>query len=412
MDTTWSTGELADAHRVTNVLKHKFGREEKRASREFVADYFRSVGARSVLDLWGGGESAAMLRAVLPLARVVSCENGSIGKKVRVSDLRLRRAHRVAADEGGYEAAWGDVSEYLPQKFDAVWLDFCAQWHPTMAKLVELAGRHTNHLAVTLMPERDGFGALGYHHRILALSAVIAGVADMVPAYVGSYRRNDLNQDMALLIFDRRSASGDGFEATSVLPTHILGGLSTRGAWASRRFTNRGSMRLLKCSKCGDSFTYRRSEEASGSTRRKTCDQCVWRRTHRHTGSPCQTCGRAIDAPHRQKYCSDECQPSRPLAQRGPCQVCGGAVLAPRRTICSAVCEAERSHRSDHHKYWSVRQIKRLVCGRGGCDNEFDRTRFGQRKFCSTRCRKIGEAERDRLSHQRRRALSQNRAAA
>lgn len=387
MDNTWSPGERADAHHVSGVLREKFARDEKRSSREFVADYFASVGATSVLDLWGGGESALALRAALPDARIVSVENGSVCESEwfvdrlgrRVSKDRLRRAHRVAAEEGGYEAAWGDVSRHM-DGMDAIWLDFCAQWHPRMGELVARAGASTSHLAITIMPERDGLGSLGLHDRMMALACVVAAHSGMVPSYVGSYRRNEYGQDMVVLVLRAKVAVGrsdsDQREVVAFWPEQVLRHLVWKGHWISKSFARTKSRALGKCSRCRVSFTFDPSKRQSS---RRLCSSC---RTYqpRNIGKPCENCGSPMGL-GRQRYCSDSCHadaPERRAADKPPCRVCGTQIPLGRRSFCSDRCKRS----VDHMERRGTRGVPCRLCGQ-----PFDRVKYGQRNFCSTECR-------------------------
>lgn len=394
MASTWSAGERADAHQVVGVLREKFARHEKKASREFVADYFRAVGATSVLDLWGGGASADALRAAMPDARIVSVENGDVCDKGWFSDrlgrkitkARLRRAHLIAAEEGGYEAAWGDVAKALAEPFDAVWLDFCAQWSPTMRKLVLLA-RGTQHLAITVMPERDGLGALGYHDRLIGLSAIIADYADMPPCYIGSYQRNDLGQDMALMIFDRPTS-----------PATLGKDLRRRGAWSAPRFDKRRSMMLLRCSDCGSSFTITQSSEATTANYRgrRLCDSCRPAKRYRtpgNLGGTCEGCGERFEGAKR-RFCTRLCRERSSRPPKAPCRICGTALPLGRRTLCSDLCRVvSEGRRPDRH-------ASEAICLR--CGAAFLRTQYGQRLYCSFACRRPKRIRREQMTAQAR----------
>lgn len=404
MASTWSAGERADAHQVVGVLREKFARHEKKASREFVADYFRAVGATSVLDLWGGGASADALRAAMPDARIVSVENGDVCDKGWFSDrlgrkitkARLRRAHLIAAEEGGYEAAWGDAAKALAEPFDAVWLDFCAQWHPAMAKIIRLAGERTNHLAVSVMPERDGLGSLGLEDRLVGLTAILAGHADMVPAYVGSYRRNELGQDMALFVLDRRGGSGDGHEVAAIYPNLVRSGLARRGSWSSRRLSGRSSLILMKCARCDDSFTYRPT--SLGSTGIKYCPAHrapsnyvagIGRvqRARQTVEGRCGRCGSIFGGPPGKRWCSRSCaKAARETRRRGQ-----RAVRLPQQ----AVCHPERRHQAKglcspcyEFRRYRAAHDSWAQCANPECEELFERVQSGQRKFCSQVCRR------------------------
>ena len=377
--TQWSAGERADAHQIVGVLREKFARAEKRASREFVADYFRAVGAQSVLDLWGGGLSADALRAAMPDATIVSVENGSVCDTEwfvdrlghRITKPRLRRAHLIAADEGGYEAAWGDANQVLAERFDAVWLDFCAQWHPAMRRLVERAGQQCEHLAVTVMPERDGLGQMGYHDRLIGLGAILADYARMPAAYIGSYRRNDLGQDMALFIFDSPTD-----------PARVGPELRRRGFWSAPRFDKRRSLLLIRCSKCHDTFTYAPTSNATTANSRsiKVCGPC---KTPQPRSKECRTCHQSIQN-GKYFYCSEDCARRSRVKDKPPCQICGGRVPAGRRTLCSSKCEQMRAHQRADVRV--DRHAQRATCQR--CGQEFQRVQYGPRRFCSRRCRR------------------------
>lgn len=104
-------------------------------------------GARSILDLWGDGESARAFQSAIPEAAVISAE----------IDKRLWPALMVDAQKHGYGYHLGDVAD-VPGKWDFIWLDFCGQASKSMAKTLHAAKRQLNVdglLAVTVMPARE-----------------------------------------------------------------------------------------------------------------------------------------------------------------------------------------------------------------------------------------------------------------
>ena len=275
---TWSAGERADAHQVSSVLREKFSRPSKHVSRDFVATALAQSEPKVVLELWGGGGGTRSLGAALPAARIISVENGSVcgaewfvdrlGR--RITKARLKRAHLIDCEEQGVEPFWGDlgkaVADFTP---DAVHADLCEQWSPSLARLLA-SFAEIKTLAITIMPERDGLGRLGLNNRLVSLTALVSAHTGLSPWHVTSYDRNDLGQDMALLVMRGRDEhsprvrSGWGLMS----PQNILRALDARGRWASGLATGGSAMR--RCADC---------DTVVATPRARRCPSCAAART-------------------------------------------------------------------------------------------------------------------------------------
>ena len=160
--TDWKeAGRKADAHRVRDLYRSAFGSDSKSIARKRVIEAMRAAGVTTVLDLWGGGQSAEEL--VAAGFRVISVDDGSMVLEDRggpVSRARKRRALEYAAAEGGYEARFGKA-ETFAHEADGAYLDFCGPWALGAKRAVQ-ACRHMKAVVVTLVPDHDAFsGAIG-----------------------------------------------------------------------------------------------------------------------------------------------------------------------------------------------------------------------------------------------------------
>lgn len=153
--TDWKeAGRKADAHRVRALYREAFVSEAKTVARKRVIEAMRSAGVTTVLDLWGGGQSAEQL--VAAGFRVIAVENGTMVIEDQgrpVGRERKRRALEYAAIEGGYEARFGNVEDFAHEA-DGAYLDFCGPWSSGARKAV-IACRHMKAAAVTLTPDHD-----------------------------------------------------------------------------------------------------------------------------------------------------------------------------------------------------------------------------------------------------------------
>jgi hypothetical protein len=153
--TDWKeAGRTADAHRIRDLYRASFGSPAKSVARERVIEALRAAGVTTVLDLWGGGQSA--LDLVAAGFRVISVDDGSMviedhGHKVRAA--RKKRALEYAAAEGGYEARFGPADRFAAEA-DGAYLDFCGPWSASARRAVT-ACRHMKAVAVTLTPDHD-----------------------------------------------------------------------------------------------------------------------------------------------------------------------------------------------------------------------------------------------------------------
>lgn len=153
--TDWpEAGRKADAHRVRDLYRGSFGSDAKTIARSRVIEAMRAADVTTVLDLWGGGMSAAEL--VRAGFRVISVDDGSMvltDKDQPVSRSRKRRALEYAALEDGYEARFGKAETFASEA-DGAYLDFCGPWTASTRRAVQ-ACRHMKAVVVTLTPDHD-----------------------------------------------------------------------------------------------------------------------------------------------------------------------------------------------------------------------------------------------------------------
>lgn len=373
---SWSAGERADAHQIAGVLREKFDRPEKNAARELVARWFAHHGATSIVDLGGWG-SAEVLRKHNPSATLTVAENGSVCDADwftdrlghRVSRDRLRRALEVRAEEVAYTPHWGDVRGLSAQ---AVWLDLCSQWTSGLGDILEEMAE-TELMAITLLPERDGLGTIGHLDRATVLATLATLHTGMCLSYAGLYKRNDLGQEMCLLLLRHRSG---GRSVIGFHPRKVAHHIARYGHWAS--------------SEMGDSGLVSQTKMAfRGKPSEPTCRWCKGR--FHITLSTGAGRGRSSNA----AYCSDGCRKlarkkydekryrekasTRRLPSR-PCRTCGVIVFKQARLggetpqYCSRECRA------------ASRRVTPIIKTCRWCSATF--TGVPSRQFCQQRCRR------------------------
>jgi predicted nucleic acid-binding Zn ribbon protein len=114
----------------------------------------------------------------------------------------------------------------------------------------------------------------------------------------------------------------------------------------------------------------------------------------------CIICGKEIDYP-KNKLCSNECKIKyRKIywdkykiirnKRRSPkkiikCAVCGKEVLTRRKIYCSRKCLEFINNKRRLIKRKKERNEKIFNCK--NCNKEFRRTQYGQRQYCSKKCR-------------------------
>lgn len=170
----------------------------KSLARAVVVGLARTQRAATVLDLWGGGASARAFREALPDAVIVSAE----------SDEELQPGLLADAQAQGYAFHMGNAAD-APGTYDLVWLDFCAQaslaTEQTLRAVATKVARD-GHLAVTIMPAREGDRVLTGASRLRHLPLWIEEVTGMTAWLLLPYRRAK-GLSMWLLILDRRKTS-------------------------------------------------------------------------------------------------------------------------------------------------------------------------------------------------------------
>lgn len=167
--TDWrEAGYRADAKRVLNLYRRAFDNDAKRLARSRSIEALRAAGVQTVVCLWGGGYDAEEL--VAAGFRVIAVDNGSMALTEGdrpVSSARKRRALQYAAEAGGYEWRWGDVSRYLHEA-DGALLDFHGPWASDKRRIVN-AARHMTAVVVVLVPSHDvSADASSAHERQMA----------------------------------------------------------------------------------------------------------------------------------------------------------------------------------------------------------------------------------------------------
>lgn len=185
--TDWrAAGQRADATRVANMAADPFRTPAKDAIRSWVVHELAAVSPTLVLDLWGGGQSAAEMTAAG--LSVLSVEDGRAFDALDVSRARAKRALTICAEAGGYRAGWGSAAKYAPE-CDAAWLDFMGHLCRDTVRILE-ACREMKAVAVTLMPDRmAGVANLPIETWIAMYGGAIRKHARLGIGLVRKYRR-------------------------------------------------------------------------------------------------------------------------------------------------------------------------------------------------------------------------------
>jgi SAM-dependent methyltransferase len=175
-------GKIPALRAMASGVASGYTLEGKQRARTLAVQAAARLNASSVLDLWGGGTSAQLFRARMPReTAITSCE----------IDKTLWPAARLHAHENGYQVWCGDVAN-APGSYDFVWLDFCGQWSARMDETLMRVARDRlapgGHLAVTLMPAREGDGFVA-RSRAVAVPALLVVATRRPLAYIERYRR-------------------------------------------------------------------------------------------------------------------------------------------------------------------------------------------------------------------------------
>ncbi len=184
--TDWkAAGEKADAHRVVNLLRGPYKREEKAEQRDRTVAFLAHRKPTKVLDAWGGGSSAdALVAAGLS---VLSVDDGRSFVDCGVTRRRGMRAMTIAGQEGGYETAVGSLQSHAAS-CDAAFLDFIGFWSREVERTVRSCS-HMKALVVTLMADRMAAGSLTPSSWMIAYQALLESHSGMRVRWRYRYRR-------------------------------------------------------------------------------------------------------------------------------------------------------------------------------------------------------------------------------
>lgn len=343
--------------------------EGKEFVRDTIVRLAAEVGAKSILDLWGGGRSMRQFREACPNAKITAVER------------RRFLMPRAAADASAHSVAFfaGDVMAVpRPESFDYVWLDFCSQWSgPVREAVKRFAG--ADYLAVTVMSDRDGLGKLTHGERAVSIASRIAAHTRMRPLWCHRYYRNKRNQEMLVFIF-RRGGSGAPFR-----PDAMMVGIDKRFTYATKRAPV--WMRVSSSSVSsdlaarGDSTCRVCHKRMQGASLRKfhcsrRCAQDAALAKHYGGAIPmhrsCKTCGADIPYIRLQRrqyqYCQS-CMTGRSLtAHRRACAKYDAKMRALRPPKVCSVCGLGGLP-SNHYKVHPAckDQWRRVIYNREGC---------------------------------------------
>lgn len=155
----------------------------KSIARTIALDVARSGRSMTILDLWGGGESARMFRSAIPDAAVVSAEVDEELWPVQLQDSQAN----------GYVAHLGDAAD-APGKYDLVWLDFCGQASSAMERTMKACAAKVvrgGTLGVTILPARESERLISGEARWLHLPLWMEGVTGFKVELLLPYRRDN-----------------------------------------------------------------------------------------------------------------------------------------------------------------------------------------------------------------------------
>jgi len=186
--TDWTPGVKADATRVCDLLTDRYANPTKNSIRKWVIAELKAAEPTLVLDLWGGGLSAAeMTAAGLP---VLSVDDGRSFVEFGITKPRGKRALTVKGELDGYRTGWGSVAKYLPE-CDAAWLDFMGHpCHETERALDACKGKKI--VVLTLMASRNaGHEGMSVESYIMEFEGLIEGRSGLRVRIVRKYRRPD-----------------------------------------------------------------------------------------------------------------------------------------------------------------------------------------------------------------------------
>lgn len=186
--TDWTPGVKADATKVVDLLIDRYTNPTKAAIRRWVIAGLKAAEPSLVLDLWGGGRSAAeMAAAGLP---VLSVDDGRSFTEFGIRKPRGKRAMTVKGEADGYRTGWGSVVKYLPE-CDAAWLDFMGHpCHETERALAACKGKKI--VFVTLMTSRlAGHEGLSVSSYIAMYKGLIEKISALRVTMIQKYRRPD-----------------------------------------------------------------------------------------------------------------------------------------------------------------------------------------------------------------------------
>jgi hypothetical protein len=149
-----SPGIKADATKIRNALRLKYGGRAKAIIREEMAVYLQHAGAERPLDFDGGGLSSKSL--VLVGLHPIVVDNGGDAADLGVTSARFKRAFLMAVPDGH----WGNAAQYS-HLADSAFYDFCCHWSSEVKRTLE-ASRHMKAIVVTLMLGRAPMGQLDH----------------------------------------------------------------------------------------------------------------------------------------------------------------------------------------------------------------------------------------------------------
>ena len=182
----WTPGVKADATKVVDLLTDRYTNPTKDAIRKWVIAELKAAEPNLVLDLWGGGRSAAEMAAAG--LNVLSVDDGRSFGEFGITKPRGKRAMTLRGEADGYRTGWGSVVKYLPE-CDAAWLDFMGHLAPETERTLR-ACADLKVLAVTLMAERmAGVERLSVETWIAMYAGALENLSGLRTRSIRKYRR-------------------------------------------------------------------------------------------------------------------------------------------------------------------------------------------------------------------------------
>lgn len=217
-------GQRKTANRIRAIITNEQGKYDspgKANVRELVVAV-AAADCTTVLDLWGGGQSARMFAAA--------------GLNVTSAEITrsLHAALKADAAEYGY-TAWPRRAGRVNGMFDFVFADFCAGASPPTSRELKRLVPHVGKLmAVTLAPDHQKDVSLTGPMAAYTVPAWLVGATGLDLEYIVRYVRNENKQTMWFALLSRPTRN-HGTQHL-VLPTIARELVSPRRYWATPAF--------------------------------------------------------------------------------------------------------------------------------------------------------------------------------